>query len=120
MSSSQDSWSQRIKISTPCPACSTSFDVLHAKVIETYPDAHLVHFTCDKCRNALLAVVALSSDATQTVGLLTDLSYEDVLRFSKMQMISIEDVVDAHEYFEKKGWANAFLKRKKQKRKKKQ
>jgi hypothetical protein len=115
-----DTWNERLKLLTACPVCKSDFDVIDTRIIETYPDAHLVHITCKKCRHALLAVVALTSEASQSVGLVTDLTYEDVLRFAQAEAIAINDVVAAHNYFEQSGWAKNFLKKKTKKRTKKQ
>ena len=120
MSSKQesDAWNERLKMVTSCPVCKTTVDSLNARIVETYQDAHLVHITCKKCRNTLLAVVALSANETQSVGLVTDLSYEDVLRFSNAQAVVIEDVMSTHLFFEKKGWALEFLQKKPKKERK--
>jgi hypothetical protein len=120
MSSQQESWNERLKQIASCPACQTSFEFLTTQVVETYSEAQLVHITCSKCRHALLAVIASLPDSTQTVGLVTDLTYEDVLRFSQAESISIKDVMDVHDYFGTKEWVKSFMKNKPKRRVKKQ
>lgn len=58
--------------------------------------AHLVHLECETCGSAVVAVVMNNVLGLSTVGLLTDLTPEDVLKFRAAGTISTDDVLDLH------------------------
>ncbi len=59
-----------------------------------------MHIKCHKCHNAFLAVVLVNHVGASSVGLLTDLGYEDVMRFRSNQGVSVNDVIAMHERLE--------------------
>lgn len=77
-----------------------------------------MHITCHKCQNAFLTLVLVNQVGASSVGLLTDLAYEDVVRFHSQKDISVDDVIAAHEFFGKQQKAGSFFKRGKIKEKK--
>jgi hypothetical protein len=85
--------SEGLKLISRCPLCKTSYDPLEAKVLQERDDAHLLHIICRKCANAVLALIFVSNDGVSSVGLVTDCSYDDVLRFRESGEVSIDDVL---------------------------
>mgnify|MGYP005657166295 FL=1 len=64
----------------------------------------LLHVRCRKCMNSILALVLVNQVGASSVGLLTDLSYEDVLRFRAEKAVELDDVIDVHRWIESSGW----------------
>ncbi|OGL94909.1 hypothetical protein A2348_05480 [Candidatus Uhrbacteria bacterium RIFOXYB12_FULL_58_10] len=83
-----------------CPLCETKYAPAQARVLSEQDDTRLIHATCKKCGSATLALVVEGEAGGSTVGLVTDLSYDDVLRFHRGGRVSTDDVIEAHEGLE--------------------
>ncbi len=70
---------------------------MEARVLDENAEASLVHVRCKECRNAMLTLVQMTKAGVSSVGLVTDLSYEDVVKFKEEGTISIDDVMMAHQ-----------------------
>lgn len=81
-----------------CPLCETSYNPMEAKVLGEKEDGHLLHIRCKKCWNSILALVMVSNAGVSSVGLVTDLTFEDVVKFrEKPAEVTIDDVITVHE-----------------------
>lgn len=85
-----------VKLISYCPLCETSYNPQEARVLGEKDDSHLLHIQCGNCSNAIIALVLISSVGVSSVGLVTDLSYDDVLRFKNAGAISTDDVIEVH------------------------
>lgn len=74
---------------------------MEAWVIEEHADRHLMHIRCKKCAHAIIALVLTNDMAVSSVGILTDLTYEDVLKFRKADPVVMDDVIALHQLLEK-------------------
>jgi hypothetical protein len=84
-----------------CPLCESSYNPMEAKVLGEKEDGHLLHIRCKKCWNSILALVLVSSVGVSSVGLVTDLTFEDVVRFREMpREVTVDDVITIHELLE--------------------
>src|SRR3989344_793173 len=88
-------------VSTHCPVCNSRYNPIEAKVLAEKNDAHLVHITCQQCRSAILAVVLVSGTGISSIGLVTDLTSEDVLKFRDAGALTHDDVIDLHQFITK-------------------
>jgi hypothetical protein len=82
-----------------------------ARTLGSQGETKLMHIKCHKCQNAFLALVLVNQVGASSVGLLTDLAYEDVVRFQSQKDVGVNDVIAMHEYMAK-GVAQPILKRK--------
>lgn len=69
---------------------------MKATVLSHGQESHLVHMTCDQCRHALLTVVMTAPGALSSVGVLTDLSADEVLKFRAAAPVSYDDALAFH------------------------
>lgn len=60
-------------------------------------ESHLLHIQCRKCLNALLALVFISPMGMSSIGLITDLSFDDALKFKEDGAVTADDVLSAYE-----------------------
>jgi len=90
-----------LRLVSYCPVCETRSNPMNARVLGQEGETHLLHIQCHKCQNAFLALVLVDQVGATSVGLLTDLAYEDVIRFGKDRSVSINDVISAHDVLEK-------------------
>lgn len=91
-----------LKIVTHCPLCEAKYNPLKAKVLDEGEEVHLLHITCDKCGSAVVAVILNTAMGMSSVGLLTDLTPEDVLKFKDRQAVDADDVLSIHQELSKK------------------
>lgn len=97
-------WNDGLKLVSYCPLCETRYNPMQARLVDEDGDTHLLHVTCKKCENAILALVLVNEDGASSVGLITDLVYEDVLKFQNNREISIDDVLEMHQFLESDAW----------------
>ena len=86
---------------THCPICNLRYDPLEARVLEEGENAHLVYIKCRHCQSAILALIVASSLGISSIGLITDLSGDDILKFKTAKSISCDDVIEAHQFLTK-------------------
>lgn len=81
---------------------------MQARMIGETEGTQLLHVTCRKCQNSILALVLQNASGVSSVGLVTDLTFEDVGRFQRARSISVDDVIDLHAFLEEGGWRNLY------------
>lgn len=93
---------ENLKIITSCPICNLKYSSAEIRVIEERNDAHLVYIKCGRCQSSILAIVTANQLGVSSVGILTDLSGEDILKFKKQPAVSTNDVIDMHQLLKSK------------------
>jgi uncharacterized Zn finger protein len=93
-SSSRGPWQSGLKIATACPFCGYKFKKIEARVIEETGDSELFYFRCQKCGHAILNLVFSHQMGIGSMSLVTDLAFEEVLRFHKAKPLSVDDVLE--------------------------
>lgn len=86
---------------THCPVCNLRYDPLEAKILDENESAHLVYIKCRHCQSAVLAVIISSSLGISSIGLITDLNSDDVMKFRSEGSVSCDDVIEAHQFLNK-------------------
>ena len=86
-----------------CPLCKHEFGEEAVHILEHRAESHLVHITCPKCLNAVLAVISISSFGMSSVGVVTDLVPEDVLKVRGRDIFSEDDVLKFYQFIEQQG-----------------
>lgn len=86
---------------THCPVCNLRFNPLEARVLEEGEDSHLVYIKCRHCQAAILALIVAGNLGISSIGLVTDLAGDDVLKFKSAKAISCDDVIEAHQFLNK-------------------
>lgn len=92
-----------LRLIATCPFCSTTYNLTGAKVLAEREDAHLLHLECVKCGSAVVALVMTNGTGVNSVGLVTDLTSEDVVKFTGTEAINTDDVLAIHEALERPG-----------------
>lgn len=80
-----------------CPVCSTDYTKKTKKYSISDKNTHLVHVSCGSCNSNFLAVVLEIAKGTSTVGMVTDLNFDDIKRLYKLDNISLDEVLNASE-----------------------
>ncbi|MDP3985293.1 MAG: hypothetical protein Q8P82_00880 [bacterium] len=93
---SAQSWDDGLRLISVCPLCEAQYNPLEAHLIDEEDNSHLLHITCIKCSHAVLARVLVSSGGISSVGLVTDLSYDDVVKFRDAEEVKDDEVLALH------------------------
>lgn len=64
-----------------CPLCNAGYRVEDAQVIETSDDSSTVYVECPRCKSSIMAVVAMSGMGMISLGMVTDMTREDIEKF---------------------------------------
>jgi hypothetical protein len=84
-------------ISSYCPVCNSRYNPIEAKILEEKDDVHLIHIRCRHCQVAILALVMVNSMGVSSVGLVTDLASDEVVKFKNVAPITVDDVIEIHQ-----------------------
>ncbi len=79
-----------------CPLCKKKYDPLEARIVVTEDGSELVHVECQRCRGAILAAVTNADAGTSVVGVVTDLSPDDLFRLRAREPVTSDDVLALH------------------------
>ncbi|PIS42824.1 MAG: hypothetical protein COT24_01440 [Candidatus Kerfeldbacteria bacterium CG08_land_8_20_14_0_20_40_16] len=90
-----------LKLISYCPLCNTQYNPLAAKILEEREDAHLIHIECRRCNSSIVALILTGGIGVSSVGLITDLTSDDVLKFKDADDLNLDDVLDFHEALQK-------------------
>ena len=63
-----------------------AYNPMEAKVLGEREDGHLLHIRCRKCWNSILALVLVSNAGVSSVGVITDLTFEDVQSVTEAEL----------------------------------
>lgn len=88
-----------LKLISRCPLCSEPYRPFQASIVEEKEEAQLLHLECDKCHCNMVALIVSGQMGLTSVGLITDLTSEDVERFKDAQPLSQDRVIDAFQEF---------------------
>lgn len=93
---------ESLRLISYCPVCDTSYNPMEARVIDERDGRHLMHIRCKKCAHSILALVLTSGMGVSSMGLLTDLTFDDVVQFREAKAITVDDVITLHHLLEQK------------------
>lgn len=88
---------KRLQLLTACPLCSAAYKPAQAQILDEQHGRHLLHIQCERCGNAVLALLMTGAHGMSTVGMVTDLTGEDALRYKDALGVSPDDVIATHE-----------------------
>ncbi|MDP3986080.1 MAG: hypothetical protein Q8P77_01450 [Candidatus Veblenbacteria bacterium] len=87
-----------LRLISYCPLCESSYNPLRARVLEEREDAHLLHIQCASCGSSVVALLFTSAAGPTSIGLVTDLTSDDVLRFKDQAVITTDEVMALHQF----------------------
>ncbi len=84
---------------------------MDAQMVGSSGETQLMYVQCRVCHHSLLTLVLQNGELVSSVGLVTDLSLEDLFRIPKQKSVSIDDVLLAHRSFGNKEYIRKMIKR---------
>lgn len=98
------------KLLASCPFCESGNSRFTTGLISGSRDAELVHIRCQSCQAAMVALLFSTGPLISSIGLLTDLTLEDVSRFQRQTIVSEDDLLDWHELLQQSSGIEQLLK----------
>ncbi len=87
-----------LRLVSYCPVCHYPYNPLEAKIVDESDGAHLIHVRCRRCRSAILALVMANQLGVSSVGLITDLDSQEILKFKESSRIGGDDVLSIYRF----------------------
>lgn len=84
-----------------CPACRMRYAIEDVKVLSANEKSSLISFTCNSCKLGILVVIAPMPFGIMGTGMPTDCTPEEVMRFIDAAEVTVDDVIDLHQLFER-------------------
>lgn len=90
-------WNERLKLAAYCPLCG-SRSLREAQLLGGTGETQLFHVTCKRCAASVLTLTLVRASGAGAVGLVTDLSADDAVRFVRTPAISTNDALQFHTF----------------------
>lgn len=97
------------KLIDSCVHCSANGQQLDMHTINRSMDSELVHIRCASCQGALVALLFTTGPLINSVGLITDLSRDDVSRFQEADALTEDDLLGIHRMLTSEGLTSQLL-----------
>lgn len=106
-----DSWKKTLKFISNCPICKSEYKPEAIKLLQDgYTGSHelaqeqskFVHFTCHNCHTNFMAMIIMVSKGISTVGMITDLNFEDAQKLQTMSPLTIDELIEARQFINSK------------------
>ena len=85
-----------------CPVCGYKYNLERTKIIETKQEDSqanlLVHSDCGQCKSSVVFSISINGPDVFSIGMITDLTSGDTRKFSKVNPISPDEVLDFHNF----------------------
>lgn len=95
-----NTWREALKIISRCPICSANYETDRAKLLAKSEAAGLVHITCQQCASSFVAMILVLGHGLSSVGMVTDLNYEDVKRLHRSAPFTIDEAIEGYSEME--------------------
>ncbi|MFA6533868.1 MAG: hypothetical protein WCT37_01705 [Patescibacteria group bacterium] len=94
---------ESLKLVSYCPLCEKNYNILEARVLEEKDSTSLIYLRCRHCGSSILALVMHHPLGISSVGLVTDLSPEEVLKYRIEADFTEDNVLEMHQLLQKTG-----------------
>lgn len=91
-----DAWREVLRIINRCTVCATPYLPEDARVFGRENSAALVHIRCHHCQSFFVAMVVLLGAGVSSVGMVTDLSFNDIERITRAEPIETDDLIQGY------------------------
>jgi len=110
MQNSPSFFDEGIKLISFCPLCQAKQEKMAVNILDKNETARLVHLECQSCNTAILALIMVSAAGLNSLGMITDLSADEVLKFKETDALEADDLLDFYQMQKKnKFWLNELL-----------
>lgn len=104
-----ESWRAALKFINRCPICGSNYSSDRARLFAKNDTANLIHLTCSRCSSYFIAMVLFVGRGLSSVGMVTDLSFEDISRLHKTMPFTINDMIGGYETIHHKFFLHSLI-----------
>ncbi len=79
-----------------CPMCRASFSPKEFMVIGQSGQTHLLYVRCSHCTSSLVVLLLVHELGISSVGVITDLTEDDVVSFKNTEPLTVDDCLEVH------------------------
>jgi uncharacterized Zn finger protein len=90
---------EELRIITACPMCMAAYHPLASRVIAQRGEHHLLYLECRQCGSAVVAFITADAGGVDSIGMLTDLTSDELLEIGHLPTITADDALDLHQWF---------------------
>ncbi|MFW0862213.1 MAG: hypothetical protein ACKKL6_01370 [Candidatus Komeilibacteria bacterium] len=98
-----------IRLVQNCPVCDRKYQPNRVQIIDEFGNSFLAYLTCNFCHSNLIVKVISMPQGLVGNAILTDLTPEEVLRFSDGAKVSGDDILNVHQSLSNNEIYNYFL-----------
>jgi hypothetical protein len=92
-----------------CPICNKKYGQAKILVLEEVANKTTLHVTCGSCKTSSLVFISSGKMGIVSLGMLTDLTTEEARGIFKGEAVSVDQVIDVHEYLKIFKGVNEFI-----------
>ncbi len=86
-----------LKLISYCPVCNNRYEQVEAKILEEHDESYLIYLKCRNCSSSVVALVMTGMLGVTSVGLVTDLNSEEVIKFKQAKNVTADEVIAIHQ-----------------------
>lgn len=98
-----------VKIIAYCPFCEADLNPVRARVVDSNEEKQLVHLQCTKCKTYILALLIKTINGLSSVGLITDLNFNDVMSLKDKISLEADELINLHHKLKQKDIVEKIL-----------
>ena|SRR3989338_3051595 len=84
-----------------CPMCNSKFEPRMSTIINRHFNATHIYAQCTKCKSSVSVFVKKNIVGfVTTVGMLTDMTKEDIYKLKTIKPLSADDIIEFHQTLE--------------------
>ena len=92
---------ENLKLVSYCPLCENRYNLLEARVLEENETASLIYIRCRNCQSSILALIFNNQTGVGSVGLVTDLTADEVMKYRSGEGVTENDALDLYQVLQK-------------------
>lgn len=81
-----------------CNFCGSSLNQNDLTILENKDKNNTFHITCEKCQASAIVFFSVNQSGVVSVGMATDLDKSEVKGKFKCEAVSVDEVIDAHQF----------------------
>lgn len=89
-----------LSLSSRCPICSQRYNINNTKVVKDNDNSFLIHIDCIECHGSIMANISVQGTEVFSVGMITDLTSSDAIRFTDRSYVGYDDAISMHQYLQ--------------------
>ena len=83
-----------LKLVSECPVCHKKQFPADITMVDEKMEGQVIHVKCKVCQSCLLVYVSFAEQGMRVVGVLTDLSSDEVSKFNQIGPLSADDIIE--------------------------